>query len=121
MERAGGLAGRLPLFHDLAKTDAVNAGRPHAWGGWIGIWLGCWLAAFAIEMVLIRAGEGALGNKLVHRRARAFCDDGYFVARRFVIGTAWSEQPHALDFHRGRLGTILFFNVWALPGDARSG
>jgi len=49
----------------LAKTDAVNAGRPHAWGGWIGIWLGCWLAAFAIEMVLIRAGEGALGNKLV--------------------------------------------------------
>src|SRR6267154_1789993 len=52
-------------FMILAKTDAVNAGRPHAWGGWIGIWLGCWLAAFAIEMVLIRAGEGALGNKLV--------------------------------------------------------
>src|SRR6266581_8766283 len=44
----------------LAKTDAVNTGRPHAWGGWIGIWFACWLAAFAIEMVLIRAGEGAL-------------------------------------------------------------
>ena len=52
-------------FMILATTDAVNAGRPHAWGGWIGIWLGCWLAAFAIEMVLIRAGEGVLGNKLV--------------------------------------------------------
>jgi uncharacterized membrane protein len=35
-------------FMILAKTDAVNAGRPHAWGAWIGIWLGCWVAAFAI-------------------------------------------------------------------------
>src|SRR5260370_23216070 len=52
-------------FMILTKTDAVNAGRPHAWGGWIGIWIVCWLAAFAIEMVLIRAGEGALGNKFI--------------------------------------------------------
>ena len=60
----GWLAG-FRYFMILAKTDAVNAGRPHAWGGWIGIWFGCWLAAFAIEMVLIRAGEGALGSKFV--------------------------------------------------------
>src|SRR3979490_3435171 len=52
-------------FMILAKTDAVNAGRPHAWGGWIGIWLSCCLRSSAIELVLIRAGEGALGNKLV--------------------------------------------------------
>ena len=60
---AAWLAG-FRYFMILAKTDAVNAGRPHAWGGWIGIWLVCWLAAFTMEMALIRAG-GALGNKFV--------------------------------------------------------
>ena len=59
----GWLAG-FRYFMILAKTDAVNAGRPHAWGAWIGIWLACWLAAFAIEMALLRAG-GPLGNPLV--------------------------------------------------------
>jgi hypothetical protein len=59
----GWLAG-FRYFMILAKTDAVNAGRPHAWGAWLGIWLACWLAAFAIEMALLRAG-GPLGNPLV--------------------------------------------------------
>jgi hypothetical protein len=32
-------------FMILAKTDAINAGRPHAWLAWMGIWVACWLAA----------------------------------------------------------------------------
>ena len=64
----GWLAG-FRYFMILAKTDAVNAGRPHAWGAWIGIWLACWLAAFAIEMALLRAG-GPLGNPIRRGHAR---------------------------------------------------
>src|SRR5579863_7280878 len=60
---AGWLAG-FRYFMILAKTDAVNAGRPRAWGAWIGIWLGCWLAAFAIEKTLVQAG-GPLGKQYV--------------------------------------------------------
>ena len=101
-------------FMILAKTDAVNAGRPHAWGGWIGIWLGCWLAAFAIEMVLIRAGEGALGNKFIV---------GVLVG--FVMtATSWlvvsllaqpgvSNRTLSISIGGG-LGTILFLNVWGI-------
>src|SRR4029077_9618516 len=51
-------------FMILAKTDAINAGRPNAWGGWIGIWFACWFVAFAIEMALIQA-SGRIGNKFV--------------------------------------------------------
>jgi len=101
-------------FMILAKTDAVNAGRPHAWGGWIGIWLGCWLAAFAIEMVLIRAGEGALGNKLVIGALVLFV----------MTATSWlvvsllaqpgvSNRTLSISIGGG-LGTILFFNVWGI-------
>jgi uncharacterized membrane protein len=101
-------------FMILAKTDAVNAGRPHAWGGWIAIWLGCWLAAFAIEMVLIRAGEGALGNKFVVGALVLFV----------MTATSWLvvsllAQPgvgnRTLSIAiGGGLGTILFFNVWGI-------
>jgi hypothetical protein len=76
---AGWLAG-FRYFMILAKTDAVNAGRPHAWVAWIGIWLACWLAAFAIEMALLRGGG----------RAGDFCDGGGFLAGRFAIGAARS-------------------------------
>src|SRR3979490_1147050 len=106
-------------FMILAKTDAVNAGRPHAWGGWIGIWLGCWLAAFAIEMVLIRAGEGALGNKLVIGALVLFV----------MTATSWlvvsllaqpgvSNRTLSISIGGG-LGTILSFNflghAWRCP------
>ena len=109
----GWLAG-FRYFMILAKTDAVNAGRPHAWGGWIGIWLGCWLAAFAIEMVLIRAGEGALGNKYVVGALVLFV----------MTATSWLvvsllAQPGVSNRTLsiaigGGLGTILFLNVWGI-------
>ena len=108
----GWLAG-FRYFMILAKTDAVNAGRPHAWGAWIGIWLACWLAAFAIEMALIQAG-GPLSNPLV-AGALVF----------FVMGAvSWLvvsllAQPGASNRTLciaigGGLGTILFLNVWGI-------
>ena len=109
---AAWLAG-FRYFMILAKTDAVNAGRPHAWGGWIGIWLACWLAAFAIEMALIRAG-GALGNKFVFDALLVF----------LMTATSWlvvsllaqpgvSNRTLCISIGGG-LGTILFFNVWGI-------
>ena len=101
-------------FIILAKTDAVNTGRPHAWGGWIGIWFAFWLAAFAIEMVLIRAGEGALGNQFVIGALVLFV----------MTATSWLvvsllAQPGVSNRTLsiaigGGLGTILFFNVWGI-------
>ncbi len=109
----GWLAG-FRYFMILAKSDAVNIGRPHAWGGWIGIWLGCWLAAFAIEMVLIRAGERALGNKFVVGALVAFV----------MTATSWLvvsllAQPGVSNRTLsiaigGGLGTILFLNAWGI-------
>jgi uncharacterized membrane protein len=101
-------------FMILTRADAVNAGRPHAWVGWIGIWLGCWLAAFAVEMVLIRAGEGALGNKFVVGALVLFV----------MTATSWlvvsllaqpgvSNRTLSISIGGG-LGTILFFNVWGI-------
>jgi uncharacterized membrane protein len=100
-------------FMILAKTDAVNAGRPHAWGGWIGIWFACWLAAFAIEMALIQVG-GALGNKYVVGALVLFV----------MTATSWlvvsllaqpgvSNRTLSISIGGG-LGTILFFNVWGI-------
>ena len=101
-------------FMILAKTDAVNAGRPHAWAGWIGLWFACWLACFAIEMALIRAGEGALGNKFVVGALVLFV----------MTATSWlvvsllaqpgvSNRTLSISIGGG-LGTILFFNVWGI-------
>jgi uncharacterized membrane protein len=103
----------LRYFMILTKTDAVNAGLPHAWGGWMGIWFGCWLAAFAVEMVLIRAA-GALGNKLVVGALVLF----------LMTATSWlvvsllaqpgvSNRTLSISIGGG-LGTILFFNVWGI-------
>jgi uncharacterized membrane protein len=100
-------------FMILAKTDAVNAGRPDAWGGWLGIWFGCWLAAFAIEMALIQTG-GALGNKFVVGGLVLFV----------MTATSWlvvsllaqpgvSNRTLSISIGGG-LGTILFFNVWGI-------
>ncbi len=100
-------------FMILAQTDAVNAGRPHAWGAWIGIWLACWLAAFAIEMALLKGG-GALGNSNM-----------VFVLVIFVMAAvSWlvvSLLAHPGVSNRtlcisigGGLGTILFLNVWGI-------
>ena len=103
-------------FMILAKTDAINAGRPHAWGGWLGIWFGCWLAAFAIEMALIRGsgGSGPLGNKYVNGVLVLF----------IITATSWlvvSLLAQAGVGNRtlsiaigGGLGTILFFNIWGI-------
>jgi uncharacterized membrane protein len=100
-------------FMILAKTDAVNAGSPNAWGPWIGIWLGCWAMAFAIEMAILKAG-GPLGNSLV---AGALV---FFV----MAATSWLvasllAQPGASNRTLciaigGGLGTILFLNVWGI-------
>ena len=100
-------------FMILAKTDAVNAGRPDAWGGWLGIWFGCWLAAFAIEMALIQTG-GALGNKFVVGGLVLFV----------MTATSWlvvsllaqpgvSNRTLSISIGGG-LGTILFLNVWGI-------
>jgi uncharacterized membrane protein len=100
-------------FMILAKTDAVNAGRRYAWGGWIGIWFGCWLAAFAIELALIQTG-GVLGNKFVVGGLVLFV----------MTATSWlvvsllaqpgvSNRTLSISIGGG-LGTILFFNVWGI-------
>jgi uncharacterized membrane protein len=109
---AAWLAG-FRYFMILAKTDAVNAGKPHAWGAWLGIWFVCWLAAFAVEMALIRAG-GALGNKFVTGALVAFV----------MTATSWlvvsllaqpgvSNRTLCISIGGG-LGTVLFFNVWGI-------
>jgi len=109
---AAWLAG-LRYFMILAKTDAVNAGTPHAWGAWIGIWLGCWLAAFAIEKVLIHAGD-ALGNKYVTGALVLFV----MAATSWLVVSALarpgvSNRTLCISIGGG-LGTILFFNVWGI-------
>jgi uncharacterized membrane protein len=100
-------------FMILAKTDAVNAGRPHAWGAWIGIWLACWLAAFAIEMALLRAG-GPLGNPFVAGTLVFFV-----VAAVSWLVVSLLAQPGVGNRTLcisigGGLGTILFLNVWGI-------
>ena len=108
----GWLAG-FRYFMILAKTDAVNSGRPHAWEGWIGIWLGCWLAAFAIEMALVQAG-GPLGNSYAAGTLVFFV----------MAAVAWLvvsllAQPGVGNRTLciavgGGIGTILFLNVWGI-------
>jgi len=100
-------------FMILAQTDAVNAGRPHAWGAWIGIWLACWLAAFAIEMALLKAG-GALGNSIV-----VFTLVIFVMAAVSWLVVSLLAQPGASNRTLcisigGGLGTILFLNVWGI-------
>ncbi|HVA95724.1 MAG TPA: urate hydroxylase PuuD [Candidatus Dormibacteraeota bacterium] len=100
-------------FMILAKTDAVNAGRPYAWGGWIAIWFGCWLAAFAIEMALIQAG-GALGNKFVTGALVLFimtATSWLVVSLLAQPGTSNRTLCIAIG---GGLGTVLFLNVWGI-------
>jgi len=100
-------------FMILAKTDAVNAGKPHAWGGWIGIWLVCWLAAFAVEMALIQAG-GALRNKFVTGALVLFV----MAATSWLVVSLLAQpgvgNPTLCISIGGGLGTILFFNVWGI-------
>jgi uncharacterized membrane protein len=101
-------------FMILAQTDAVNAGRPHAWAGWLGNWFVCWLSAFAIEMALIQGGNGVLGNKLVAGALVLFV----------MTATSWlvvsllaqpgvSNRTLSISIGGG-LGTILLFNVWGI-------
>ena len=101
-------------FMILAKTDAINIGRPHAWGGWIGLWLACWLAAFAIEMALIRAGEGALGNKFVIGALvlLVMTATSWLVAS-LLAQPGVSNRTLSISIGGG-LGTILFFNAWGI-------
>ena len=100
-------------FMILVETDAVNAGRPHAWGAWLGIWIACWLAAFAVEMALLQS-SGHLRNSFIV---------GALVL--LVMGTAaWAvvsllAQPGVGNRTLcigigGGLGTILFLNVWGI-------
>jgi len=101
-------------FMILAQTDAINAGRPLAWLGWIGIWLACWVAAFGIQMALLRPGKGFLGNGIVVGTLVIFV----------MAAVAWLvvsllAQPgvgnRTLSISiGGGLGTILLFNVWGI-------
>ena len=108
----GWLAG-FRYFMILAKTDAVNAGRPHAWGAWIGIWLGCWLAAFAIEMALLRAG-GPLGNSLVAGALVFFVMAAVSWLVVSLLGQPGAGNRTLCISIGGGLGTILFLNVWGI-------
>ena len=100
-------------FMILAKADAVNAGRPGAWGGWIGIWFGCWLAAFAIEMALIQA-SGALGNKfLVGALVLFVMTATSWLVVSLLAQPGVSNRTLSISIGGG-LGTILFFNVWGI-------
>ena len=108
----GWLAG-FRYFMILAKTDAVNAGRPNAWGGWIGTWLGCWVVAFALEMALVRAG-GPLANPLA---AGALVFVVMAAAAWLVVSVL--AQPGVGNRTLcisigGGIGTILFLNVWGI-------
>ena len=108
----GWLAG-FRYFMILAKTDAVNAGRPQAWGGWIGIWLACWLVAFAVEMALIRGG-GPLRNAFV---AAALIFSLMAAVSWLVVSLlaqpGVSNRTLCISIGGG-LGTILFLNVWGI-------
>jgi uncharacterized membrane protein len=100
-------------FMILARTDAVNAGRPHMWVAWIGIWLACWFAAFAIETALLRAG-GALGNSIVAVALVLF-----IMAAVSWLVVSLLAQPGVGNRTLcisigGGLGTILFLNVWGI-------
>ena len=109
---AAWLAG-LRYFMILAKADAVNAGRPHAWAAWVGIWFVCWMVAFAIENIVIQAG-GVAGSKIVVGSLVLF----------LMAATSWMvvsllAQPGVSNRTLcisigGGLGTILFLNVWGI-------
>lgn len=100
-------------FMILAKTDAVNAGRPHAWGAWIGIWMACWLVAFAIEMALLKAG-GPLGNPLVAGGLVMFVMAAVsWLVVSLLAQPGVSNRTLCISIGGG-LGTILFLNVWGI-------
>jgi uncharacterized membrane protein len=108
----GWLAG-FRYFMILAKTDAANAGRPHAWGAWIGIWLTCWLAAFAIEMVLVKAG-GPLGNPFAAGALVLFVMAAVsWLVVSLLAQPGVSNRTLCIAIGGG-LGTILFLNVWGI-------
>jgi uncharacterized membrane protein len=109
----GGWLAGFRYFMILTQTDAVNAGRPHAWGAWIGIWLGCWLAAFVVEMALLRAG-GPLRNSVV-----AGAGVLLVMAAASWLVVSLLAQPGVSNRTLsiaigGGLGTILFLNVWGI-------
>jgi uncharacterized membrane protein len=109
----GGWLAGFRYFMILAETDAVNAGRPHAWGAWIGIWLACWLAAFAIEMALLRVMV-LLANPVVAGAVVVFV-----MAAASWLVVSLLAQPGVSNRTLciaigGGLGTILFLNVWGI-------
>ena len=108
----GWLAG-FRYFMILAKTDAVNASRPHAWGGWIGIWLACWLAAFAIESALLQAG-GPLGNSFVAGALVLFVMTAVSWLVVSLLAQPGASNRTLCIAVGGGLGTILFLNVWGI-------
>jgi uncharacterized membrane protein len=101
------------MFMTLAKTDAVNAGRPHAWGVWIGIWLACWLAAFAIEMALLQVG-GPLGNSFVTGVLVLFVMTAISWLVVSLLAQPGASNRTLCIAIGGGLGTILFLNMWGI-------
>jgi uncharacterized membrane protein len=109
----GGWLAGFRYFMILAKTDAVSAGRPHAWSAWIGIWLACWLAAFAIEMALLQAG-GSLANPFVVGALVFFIMGAVsWLVVSLLAQPGVSNRTLCISIGGG-LGTILFLNVWGI-------
>jgi len=103
------LAGQaFRYFHDLAKTDAVNADGIKAWGGWIGIRLAV-ATAFAIREHGIDSplGGGAMGKQVGHRQRFVLFVMDRLLSWLVVSLLATSlelSKPHALISIRGRAG-----------------
>lgn len=108
----GWLAG-FRYFMILARTDAVNAGRPHAWAGWIAIWAVCWLAAFGIEMALVQSG-GPLGNSYVAGTLIFFVMLAVSWLVVSLLARPGAGNRTLCIAIGGGLGTILFLNVWGI-------
>lgn len=108
----GWLAG-FRYFMILAKSDAVNAGRPHAWGVWLGIWLACWLAAFAIEMGLIQV-SGKVGGPLVAGTLVLLLMAAVSWLVVSLLAEPGAGNRTLCISIGGGLGTILFLNVWGI-------
>lgn len=109
----GGWLAGLRYFMILAKTDAVNAGRPHAWAAWMGIWLVCWLAAFAIEMALLQVG-GLLANPIFAGALVIFVMAAVSWLVVSILGQPGVSNRTLCIAIGGGLGTILFLNIWGI-------
>ena len=101
-------------FMILAKTDATNAGHPALMGRWLGIWLVAWLLAFVIIYALLRPAEGALNNGWVLAVLIGFVVVATSWLVLSLLGSPGAGNRTLSISVGGRLGTIMFLNVWGI-------